>query len=114
MGNGTFKISALPVEAQLAPIFGLLPYDIDKDGRLDLLMVGNDYGMELLQGRADAFNGLVLRNAGPNNFTPLSMEASGMLVPHDARTLSKVRLATGKELILATQNRDVLKVFSLK
>ena len=114
MGNGTFKISALPVEAQLAPIFGLLPYDIDKDGRLDLLMVGNDYGMELLQGRADAFNGLVLRNAGPNNFTPLSMEASHLLVPHDARTLSKVRLATGKELILATQNRDVLKVFSLK
>ena len=113
-GNGTFKISALPVETQLAPVFGILPYDIDKDGLLDILMVGNDYGMELLQGRADAFNGLVLRNIGKNNFAPLSMDASHFVVPHDARSVSKVRLATGKELILAMQNRDALKVFSLK
>jgi hypothetical protein len=86
---------------------------MDKDGLLDILMVGNDYGMELLQGRADAFNGLVLRNIGKNNFTPLSIDESHLIVPRDARSLSRVKLATGKELILATQNRDVMKVFQL-
>ena len=114
-GNGKFDISPLPPQAQLAPIYGMLPYDIDKDGLLDLLMVGNDYGMELLQGRADAFNGLVLHNMGKNNFKAVEMEESGFYVPNNARALTRVVLANqNKELILATQNRGGLKVFSPK
>ncbi len=76
LGGGQFKISALPTEAQIAPIQGMLPYDIDHDGLLDLLMVGNDYGMELMQGRADAFCGLVLKNTGKTNLGALGGEKS--------------------------------------
>ena len=114
-GNGKFEISALPPQAQLAPIYGMLPYDIDHDGLLDLLMVGNDYGMELLQGRADAFDGLVLKNMGKNNFRVIEMEESGFYVPNDARALTKIVLPNqNRELILATQNKGILKVFSPK
>jgi enediyne biosynthesis protein E4 len=112
-GNGKFDITPLPAQAQLAPIYGMLPYDIDRDGFMDLLMVGNDYGMELLQGRADAFDGLVLKNLGKNSFKTLEMEESGFYVPHDARALTKIDLPLqNQELILATQNKGVLKVFS--
>jgi enediyne biosynthesis protein E4 len=113
LGGGKFKISALPSSAQLAPIYGMLPYDVDKDGLLDLLMVGNDYGMELLQGRADAFDGLVLKNMGKNQFKSIELDQSHFYIPNDARALTRVN-ANGKELFLASQNKGVMKVFSLK
>jgi hypothetical protein len=112
LGNGTFKITPLPAPAQLAPIYGMLPYDVDHDGLLDLLMIGNDYGMELLQGRADAFNGLVLRNTGKGVFKPVELEASHLMVPYDARALTRIALAGSREAILATQNRGQLLVFA--
>lgn len=113
LGGGKFKMSALPSSAQLAPIYGMLPYDVDNDGLLDLVMVGNDYGMELLQGRADAFDGLILKNMGKNQFKPIELDESHFYVPNDARALTRVGLANGKELILATQNKGALKAFSL-
>ncbi len=112
LGNGKFKISKLPTQAQLAPIYGMMPYDIDHDGKLDILMVGNDYGMELLNGRADAFYGLVLKNKGNNEFQPVELNESGFYVPGDARALSRIVSAKGNDLIVATQNKDSLKVFS--
>ena len=112
LGGGRFQISALPVEAQIAPVQGMMPYDIDQDGLLDLLLVGNDYGMELIQGRADAFCGLVLKNMGQGKFKTLDLEESHFYVPYDARALARVNLANQRELILATQHRGPLKVFS--
>ena len=112
LGGGKFKISALPSSAQLAPIHGMLPYDVDNDGLLDLLMVGNDFGMELLQGRADAFDGLVLKNMGKNQFKSIELDQSHFYVPNDARALTRI-VVNGKELILATQNKGMMKVFSI-
>jgi len=113
LGNGNLKMSPLPLEAQMAPLYGMLPQDIDNDGLLDLLLVGNDFGMEVFQGRADAFYGLVLKNLGKGNMKPLTMKQSGFFVPKDARGLTKIRLATNKQLILATQNRAELLAFEL-
>jgi len=112
LGKGKFRITALPVEAQLAPVYGLLPYDVDRDGFEDLMMVGNDYGMELLQGRADALNGQVLHNERGNGFRPLTMPVSGFHVPGDARALGRI-ISGNRELIMATQNRDSVRIFSI-
>ncbi|MFN4144217.1 MAG: VCBS repeat-containing protein [Runella sp.] len=109
LGNGSFQLTALPIEAQFAPVYGMLPYDIDQDGLLDVLMVGNDYGMEVFQGRADAFYGLVLKNTG-KEFKALSFKESGFYVPRDARALTRLRVGN-KEVFMATQNRSHLKFF---
>ena len=114
LGNGKFKISALPIEAQIAPLYGILPYDFDRDGLMDILMVGNDYGMELMQGRADAFYGLVLKNAGKGRFVPLKPTTSRFYVPYDARALTRISQAGGQDIILATQNAGALQVFTPK
>ncbi len=113
-GGGQFSLTPLPVAAQLAPLRGMMPYDVDADGLLDLILVGNDFGMELLQGRADAFNGLILKNLGSHKFDALSLDETGFCVPADARALSFLHRADGQALILATQNRAPLKVFSPK
>lgn len=112
LGGGKFKISALPHQAQLAPVNGMSVVDYDGDGLQDVLMVGNDYGMELLQGRADAFDGLLLKNMGNGQFKAVEMNESGFYVPHDARALARIRVGADKTLWVATQNKDVMKVFA--
>ncbi len=111
LGNGKFKIHPLPFEAQLAPIFGILPKDLDNDNLIDLLLVGNDFGMEVQQGRADALVGLALRNIGQGNFEALSLEDSHFFVPGDGKSLATLNDANKKLLVIATQNNDSIKVF---
>ena len=111
-GNGKFAIKPLPAEAQTAPIFGILTTDIDSDGNLDLLMVGNDYGMEPYSGRHDAFNGLCLKGDGKGNFKALSIAKSGFFVNGDAKGLALIHTAKDEDILLATQNQDSIKVYA--
>ena len=111
-GKGQFSISALPIKAQMAPVFGILTEDIDDDGNLDVLMVGNDFGMEPYSGRHDAFNGLSLKGDGKGNFSELSLQSSGFFVKGDAKGLAKIHSARNEDLWIATQNQDSLLVFN--
>ncbi|HMH24050.1 MAG TPA: VCBS repeat-containing protein, partial [Puia sp.] len=110
-GNGKFTIKPLPAEAQTAPVYGMKCEDLDGDGNPDLLMVGNDFGMEPYSGRHDAFNGLCLKGDGKGNFAPLTTAASGFFVKGDAKGLATIWSAKDEELLLATQNQDSLLVF---
>ena len=112
LGDGKFEMHELPVEAQLAPVFGIVANDLNGDGFLDVTMVGNDFGMEVQQGPADAMNGLVLMNNGSKGFEPLSLEESKFYVPGNAKALVTVRSTDDKLLFVASQNNDYLKGFS--
>ncbi|HEY0111045.1 MAG TPA: RNA-binding protein, partial [Fibrella sp.] len=107
-GNGEFAMRPLPLQAQLSPLFGMVADDIDHDGNLDLLAVGNDFSGELLVGRYDALNGLYLRGDGKGNFAAQSMQKSGLCITGNAKGLVRLAGATGKPLFLATQNRGPL------
>ncbi len=111
LGNGQFAIKALPLEAQLAPIYGIVPKDVNRDGLLDLMMIGNDHGMEVIQGRADAFNGLVLINKGALAFEPMSLEASQFAVSGAGIALVDILGAADQRILLASQNREKLLAF---
>ncbi|MEO6685381.1 MAG: VCBS repeat-containing protein, partial [Dyadobacter sp.] len=111
LGNGKFKIKALPIAAQLGPIYGIVAGDYDQDGHLDLLLTGNSYAPESISGRLDAFNGLLLQGNGKGNFSPVSSPKSGFLVEGDGKGLAELQMNDGKKLILAAQNNDVLKTF---
>lgn len=110
VGKGEFTLHDLPNEAQLAPLYGMQSTDLNDDGLPDLLIIGNDYGMETGQGRADALNGLALLNNGNKGFVPLNFEHSGFLVPGDARALADVSI-NGSLYWVATQNRKALTFF---
>jgi hypothetical protein len=110
-GKGKFKISALPVQAQVAPVNGMLARDVTGDGNLDLLLVGNNYGTELFTGRYDAFVGLLLQGNGKGGFKPATIAKSGFLVNGDAKGFARLVTAKNEELMLVTQNRDSLKVY---
>ena len=113
LGEGKFKIKELPMQAQTAPIFGMLAEDFDNDGSLDVLMVGNDFGGEVSVGRFDAFNGLLLKGNGKGNFKSTRLPESGFAVLGDAKGLVRLSNPQGKPLLMATQNRAELKTFKL-
>jgi hypothetical protein len=109
-GNGVFSIKPLPVLAQVAPLFGAVPLDVEGDGNLDLVAVGNSYAPEALTGRYDATIGWVLKGDGAGHFTPLAPQASGFAVRGDGKAL--VKLARGNScLLVAGCNSGSLKAY---
>ena len=111
LGQDSFAIHPLPQAAQLAPIQGMLALDLNDDLFLDILLVGNNFGGELFGGKNDALNGLVLYGDGNGNFRAENFAKNGFLVPGDARALVSFPKQDGKHHILASQNRDSLKLF---
>lgn len=110
-GGGKFSIHPLPLEAQEAPVYGMHCEDVDGDGNLDVVMVGNDYSMEPYSGRHDAFMGLYLHGDGTGNFSPVTLQKSGFFVPGDAKGLATVHTAKNEDVIIATQNQDSIIVY---
>ena len=76
-------------------------------------MVGNDYGVEVGQGRLDALQGLVLLNNQDKTFSSLSIEESNFIVSKDAKSLAQVTV-NDNPLFIATQNNEAIRVFNLK
>lgn len=103
LGNNKFTISPLPLEVQIAPVNGILAEDINKDGLLDLLLVGNDYNTEVNNGRYDASIGNVLINEGKGLFKLLNNKDSGFSIIGDSKSIVKVSV-NNKSLILIGKN----------
>jgi hypothetical protein len=110
LGNGKFTLKPLPMVTQYAPVNGLQTDDINNDGNLDLILVGNDFGNEIISGRYDALNGAVLLGDGRGEFSTLSSMQSGFLVPGDAKALSRLNSKLN-DLFIATQNKDSLMIY---
>ena len=114
-GDGTFELRALPIEAQVSTVDAVLADDFDGDGRTDLLLAGNDYGVPPLLGRYDASYGLFLRGTGGRGadaqlFAPVGLTASGLVLAGQVRHIRALRWAKGGRLIIAARNDDKLQV----
>lgn len=66
-GQGKFEIQILPVPAQLSSINAILSTDINKDGKMDLVMGGNEFYFQPQFSRLDASYGHILINKGIEN-----------------------------------------------
>ncbi|MEO5892159.1 MAG: VCBS repeat-containing protein [Ferruginibacter sp.] len=111
VGGGKFKLHALPVMAQLAPMYGMVTDDFNHDGNLDVAINGNDFGTEVSNGRYDGLNGLILLGDGKGNFSPISILQSGLYIPGDGKALVKCRGFNDSYLLAASQNNGPLKIF---
>src|SRR5690606_34016305 len=106
-----FTMHPLPKRAQISPVNGIVTADINGDGNLDVLVIGNDYGNEVFSGRFDAGEGLVLLGDGEGAFSELPSRKSGFAVRGDAKALARLKGIDG-ELVIATQNLDSLRIFA--
>ena len=112
LGGGKFKLTPLPMQAQVAPVNGILVRDIDYDGNLDLLLTGNSYAPDVSIGRYDASFGLCLRGDGRGGFSPVPLSKSGFLVDSDARSLIQLYTKSGDALVISASNAGKMSAFS--
>ena len=103
--DGSYTLEPLPAEAQLAPVYGIVARDVDRDGHVDLLLGGNFDGFSPEIGRMSSSDGLFLRGMGKGKFTPLLAVESGLRLPGQTRDIERIRTARG-ELYLAARNND--------
>jgi hypothetical protein len=91
--DGTYRLAPLPVEAQFSPVFATVARDFDGDGKVDLLLAGNLYGVQPVLGSYDASSGVLLRGLGDGRFT--SADAGNLGIEGEVRGMKLVRLAGG-------------------
>ena len=79
------EAQALPVEAQMSPVFGVNVGDVDGDGREDVWLSQNFFGVDRETGRMDAGRGVWFKGGGGENLRALSGAESGVKIYGDGR-----------------------------
>ncbi|WP_299126791.1 VCBS repeat-containing protein [uncultured Winogradskyella sp.] len=110
--NGKLVKKALPNQVQTSPLKSSVVLDVNKDGNLDIISVGNHYGVEVETTRYDAGYGGVLLNKGDHNFSFLPATQSGFYVPLDSRIIKPLKLK-GELMLLVLNNNDKPSLFKL-
>jgi hypothetical protein len=103
-GNDDFTITSLPPLAQVSPIFSLLPYDINADGKLDLILGGNLYGTRVKLGRYDGSKGEVFIGDGGGSFDLMPYSESGLRVEGEVRDIGLLTVENKLKLVFAKNN----------
>ena len=109
-GNGTFEMTNLPEEAQIAPINGIVAADFDKDGIKDLIIAGNLKQTEVETPLYDAGKGSFLKGKGDGTFeTKLQIEYSGLFLHGDVKDVKLVYVGGNKRpgFLVANNNDEV-------
>jgi len=105
-GDGKFKFHQLPDEAQISAINGIVPYDFNEDGNLDVVIAGNMYGSEIETPRNDASYGSLLLGDGKGVFTPLPIDESGIFIKGDTKGLDLLKTKDGISIIAANNSQQ--------
>ena len=113
-GKNVFSMHALPIMAQLSPVFGIAILDLNADGKKDIFMGGNLYGLKPQTGRLDASYGTTLINNSMGGFTYIKPKESGLFIKGEVRDISLITSAKGEYLILVSVNNDKFHLFTKK
>ena len=113
LGNGQFKVSSLPYQAQFSSINDILVDDFNNDGHLDALTIGNMFVSEIETPRNDAGTGLLMLGDGTGNFSVSTSQESGFFANRDAKKIIVISNKKQKKLLIANNN-DNLQCFTLK
>jgi hypothetical protein len=112
-GDGTFKTEKLPVEAQFAPVRGIIVSDINRDGINDLLLAGNNYAVRPSYGRYDASYGWYLAGDTSGGFKTIMPAESGLIIKGDARKILPLKVLQKNYVVVAINNGE-LQLFEIQ
>ena len=111
--QGKYSTQPLPFEAQRSPINASVAVDVNKDGKLDIIAVGNLYQSEIETGRADAGIGSVLINKGDRSFESLPTTKSGLFANGDTKSMVMIESEDSKQLIIG-KNRGKIQAIAFE
>jgi hypothetical protein len=103
----SFAMTALPVEAQLSPVYGIETGDFNNDGKTDILLGGNQYRVKPELGRYDASYGAFLSGDGKGGFVAQSPSA-GWQIDGEVRDIMTVNSGGRKVIVVTRSNNSVI------
>ncbi len=110
-GKGNFKMKPLPEMAQIAPVFGIVVDDFNKDGIKDVFLGGNFYGLKPEVGRLDASYGVTLLGEPGQKFRYTGASKSGLFIRGEVRDAKEINTNKGSYILMA-RNNDSLQIFT--
>jgi hypothetical protein len=111
--RGKFTLQKLPVKAQLSPIYGIYAGDLDNDGKIDLVLGGNQYNAKPQTGIYGANFGTVLKSMGNREFKVMNINESGLFVQGQIRDIVEISIKEKKHILVAVNNGR-LKMYEIK
>jgi hypothetical protein len=112
-GN-SYSLTALPIEAQVSPIFGIIAMDLDEDGNMDIWLGGNFYSIKPQVGRHDASRGVLLKGDSKKNFSYHHQERTGIYVEGEVRDAAIIRSKQSVRFIISRNNSSALMFQKIK
>jgi hypothetical protein len=104
-GNGQFEIQRLPNEVQFSSLNAMVSTDVNADGKLDLVMGGNQFGFLPQFGRLDANYGLVLMNQGKRKLDVVEDKQSGLAITGQVRDMLLIQQSKQKGVLFIRNNQ---------
>lgn len=106
-----WQYEELPGAAQQSPINASATLDINADGLIDILTVGNLYATEVETTRYDAGTGTVLLNSGAG-WQSVAPWDSGMYATYDAKDM--ITISTDSPTFMISNNSDKVQSYQLQ
>lgn len=112
-GASGFEVKRLPVYCQMGPINKTIVADFNKDGNMDALVVGNNFGVEVETIRYDGGRGCLILGDGKGGFQQLSPTESGFFENNDCKDMTALTFK-GRSIVITVSNNAEAKTFLLK
>jgi hypothetical protein len=110
-GNFHFKIHKLPETAQFSRLSGIIPFDLDNDKKMDLILAGNFSPFRVQLGPCDASMGTILKQTSAFKFKEVEPSESGFWATGDVRNI--IFLKNDKRIVVGSNN-DKPAIFQLR
>ena len=109
-GDGSFEVQKLPTRAQFGPTMAFEVTDVNQDGHLDVLGVGNIYEAEVETIRYDANTGYILFGDSKGNLTPHT--DNSFFTEGNVKNIKKISIG-GEDCFLIANNAENLTIFKM-
>lgn len=106
--GGRFTKIPLPVEAQFAPVFAIETLDFDNDGKLDIIIGGNQNAACVRLGVIDANYGQLFKGDGKGNFRYIPQSVSGLSLIGDVKSMRIITVKNTRYLLAGISNTGIV------
>jgi len=102
--SGKFTLKDLPKEVQYSPVYTIDQIDFNNDGKMDLLLCGNNSHTKIRLGKFDANYGVLLAGDGKGNFNYIKQSESGFNIWGDVRSCVQIN----DKIYFGVNNRNLI------
>ena len=108
LGAKGFSRRALPIQAQYAPVYGIVLEDFDMDGKKDILLAGNNTWTRIKFGRYTANHGVLLLADGKGGFNYIPQPKSGLNLRGNVRALKLIQTGNRKQVVAGINDENAI------